>query len=101
MSDGVLFAVTANDVVSVGAFVLQMGCVFGALMIGYGRLDQRLKTVEAHAEAVQRIGSIEARFEQFERGMEARLENIERAVREAAAATQALALAFAQRKLAG
>lgn len=95
MQDGIIATITAADVVGVVSFLVQMACVLAALFVGYGRLDQRLKTVEAHSETVQRIGPMEARFEQFERGMETRLENIERAVRESASATQQLAIAIA------
>lgn len=98
-ADGII-PIHVSDLLGVLAFVVQMGCVLGALFIGYGRLDQRLKSVESHADTVQKIEPLEARFAQFERGMETRLENIERAVREAAQATQQLALAFASRKAA-
>lgn len=85
-------------IIGVFSFLVQMACVFGALFIWGGRIDQRLKTVEASADAVQKIGPMEARFEQFERGMESRLENIERAVREAASAVQQLAISQARRQ---
>lgn len=81
----------------VAAFIIQMGCVIGTLAIWGSRMDSRLKAVESHAEVVQKIEPMEARFSQFERGMETRLENIERAVRAGAEATQQLALAIAKR----
>ena len=87
--------VPVDGLIGLLAFIVQMGCVFGVLFIWGGRMDQRLKAVESHADTVQKIGPLEARFEQFERGMDTRLENIERAVREGASAMQQLALALA------
>ncbi len=97
MQDGVI-QFRVEDAIGMISFLIQMACVLGALFIGYGRLDQRIKSIEAHSDEVQKIGPMEARFMQFERGIETRLESIERAVRESASATQQLALAFANRR---
>lgn len=97
MNEGVL-VLRIEDLVSLGAFLVQMACVIGTLAIWGGRIDARLRAVEGHTDAVQKIGPMEARFEQFERGMESRLENIERAVREAASAVQSLAIATSTRR---
>lgn len=78
-------------------FLVQVAVVFATLAVWGGRIDQRLKAVEAHSETVQKVGPLEAKFEQFERAMENRLEGVERAVREAAAAIQTLAIAMAKR----
>lgn len=89
--------VPVDSIVGVLAFVVQMACVLGALAFTHGRLDQRIKAVEGHADTVSRIAPLEAQFSEFKNGVENRLEGIERAVRESAAATQALALALARR----
>jgi hypothetical protein len=90
-------SVPVDTLFGIAGFLLQFGIVLATMMIWGGRMDQRIKQVEAHSETVQRVGPLEARFEQFERAMESRLENIERATREVGAAMQQLALALAKR----
>lgn len=89
--------IPVDALLGLGAFLLQLGSVAAVLAIWGGRIDQRLKAVEAHAETVQRVGPLEAKFEQFERALETRLENVERALREAASAVQQLAIAMARK----
>lgn len=90
-------SIPVEAIFGAAGFVVQIAVVFTTLAVWGGRIDQRLKAVEAHAETVQKVGPLEAKFEQFERAMETRLENIERAMRETAGAVQQLAISLAQR----